>query len=104
MTTGLATLSPHGPLEPMGHSQRRTLPPDLAMALDEAHKRTGASYRAVASAIGIDWSFWRRLTRGERCPSRQVALRICDVLQLDDEIVDRLMAAAVVREGGRVVT
>ena len=103
MTTGPATPPPHGPQQPLDHNRRRTLPADLAAALDDAHRRSGGTYRSVAAAIGIDWSFWRRLTRGERCPSRPVAWRICDVLQVPDDVADQLMAAAVVREGGRVV-
>lgn len=97
------SFQPHGPRGPKDHTSRRTLPPHLADALAQAHETTGGSYRAVAAAIGIDYGYWRRLTRGERCPSREVARQIALVLELDDEVVDALMAVAVVRETGRVV-
>jgi ribosome-binding protein aMBF1 (putative translation factor) len=62
---------------------RKTLPAELASQLADAHRRTGASYRRVAAAIGIDFSYWRRITLGQRCPSVEVAERIIRVLRLD---------------------
>lgn len=73
----------HGP-----HRSRRLLPPDLAAKLADAHQRTGASYRRVAAAIGIDFSYWRRITLGQRCPSTLVAEDIIYVLRLDERDPD----------------
>ena len=78
--------------------RRRTLPPDLAEALAIAHADTGLSYRQVGDQLDLDWSYWRRLTRGERCPSRQVAGRIVDLLDLGDDVAAELLAESVVRE------
>lgn len=103
MTTRPATPTPYGPLKPLGHNPRRTLPADLAAALDDAHRRSGGTYRSVAAVIGIDWGYWRRLTRGERLPSQQVVWRIAEVLDLDDDLAAELLAVSAVRQGGRIV-
>ncbi|MGI8515147.1 MAG: hypothetical protein ACR2NT_08380 [Acidimicrobiia bacterium] len=60
-----------------------------------AHKGTGASYRQVALLIDIDFGYWRRLTMGERCPSRDVAERIIAVLELDNDLATELRDAYV---------
>jgi len=78
--------------------RRRTLPTHLAEALADAHKRSGFSFRGAAGRLGLDWSYWRRLCRGERCPSREVAARIIQTLNLDDDTATELLASAVVRE------
>ena len=86
------TTHTHGP-----HRIRKLLPPELAAQLADAHRHTGASYRRVAAAIGIDYSYWRKLTMGERCPSVEVAERIIRVLRLDDDTTAWLRAEAVER-------
>ena len=78
-----------------GYPPRQHLPPNIAQGLAEAHDRTGASFRRVGRALGIDWSYWRRLTRGERAPSVQVAERIIEVLDLPDDVAGELIEAAV---------
>lgn len=82
----------HGP-----HRTRKLLPPDLAAKLADAHQRTGASYRRVAAAIRIDHSYWRRLTRGDRCPSVEVAEQIIRTLRLDPDTANWLRHEAVER-------
>ena len=92
----------HNP--PMGHSSfpaRRLLPDHLAHVLADAHTSTGGSFRAVARRIGIDHAYWRRLTKGERCPSREVAERIINALDLHHHLAEALMAAAVEKPGSR---
>ena len=70
---------------------RRTLSPPVAVILEQAHRRNGASYRRVAAVLGISYPFWWRLCRGERAPSKRVAFRIIDVLGLDDDTADLLL-------------
>ena len=77
--------------------QRRVLPDDLAHELLLAHRRTGLSYRQIAPYLGIDFSYWRRLCVGERAPSRPVAHKIIQILDLPEDVVDDLLAAAVDR-------
>jgi ribosome-binding protein aMBF1 (putative translation factor) len=83
-----------------GHTayRRRTLPRGLAQALAAAHAASGWSYRQAARRLRIDWSYWRRITRGERCPSRQIAQRIIWTLDLDDDTAQWLLAESVERE------
>ena len=88
----------HGPRQPMGHtpySERQLLPASIAQGLADAHFRTGASYRRVADALGVDWSFWRRLTRGERAPSLETAQRIISLLDLRPGLAEDLLEVAV---------
>lgn len=74
---------------------RHTLPPTVASALLEAHRRTRASYRMVARAVGTDVAHYWRLTRGTRAPSRTLALRLIDVLWLSDDVAQELLDASV---------
>jgi hypothetical protein len=76
---------------------RHTLPPTVASALLEAHRQTGASYRAVARAVGTDVAHYWRLTRGTRAPSRTLAFRLIDVLWLNNEVAQELLEASVDR-------
>jgi cyanate lyase len=78
--------------------RRRTLPRGLAQALAAAHTKTGSSFRVVARRLRLDWGYWRRLTKGERVPSRQVAQKIIQTLDLDDEVAAELLAESVIRE------
>ena len=89
---------PHGPRQPMGHGsypERHLLPVNIAEALADAHLRTGASYRRVARALGLDWSFWHRLTLGQRAPSLETAQRIISLLDLPDDLAEELIEVAV---------
>ncbi len=64
---------------------------------------TGASYRAVATVLGLDHGYWRRLTLGQRLPSQQVVLRIADGLNFSDDLLAELLAVSAVRQDGRIV-
>jgi len=78
---------------------RHTLSPTLATALTEAHHQTGASYRCVATALGITHPYWWRLCRGERAPTTRIAFRIIDTLGLDADKADLLLDECVDRKG-----
>ncbi len=73
----------------------RTLTAPLASALTEAHNQTGGTFRRVAAALGLNHVTWWRLCRGERAPSRGVAFRIIDVLDLDDDTAELLLDESV---------
>ena len=91
--------APYGPQHPVDHTvrKRKLLPPDLAHELLLAHQATGLSYRQIAPYLGVHYSYWRRLTVGERCPSRPVAHRIIQVLDLPEDVIDGLLDEAVDR-------
>ena len=74
---------------------RRKLTRDTAALLARAHRQTGLTYEQAGEMCGIDGSYFRRLTIGERCPSRSVAQRIVFALDLDDETAHRLMSESV---------
>lgn len=74
--------------------QRQTLSPTVAEALLRLHIGTGESYRRIAQTIGLDVAMWWRLTRGQRCPSPEVAERIIDRLELDADTAEELREAA----------
>lgn len=76
---------------------RHRLPSELAQTLALLHAATGMPYGLIAQEIGIDGSYWRRLTLGERCPSRDVAQRIIDTLRLPDDVAQELLEASVDR-------
>ena len=91
-----------GLTHPMGQTEyppRCTLSPGTSALLAEAHGLTGLSYEQIGALCGIDGSYWRRLTIGQRCPSRPVAQRIIQVLDLGHEAADRLLSEAVVGKG-----
>ena len=77
------------------YTPRRTLSPPVAAILEQAHRRTGASYRRVAAALDLSYPFWWRLCRGERAPSKRVAFRIIDMFGLDDDTADLLLDESV---------
>ena len=74
---------------------RRTLSPPVAAIMEQAHRRTGASYRRVAAALDLSYPFWGRLCRGERAPSKRVAFRIIDMFGFDDDTAELLLAESV---------
>jgi cyanate lyase len=86
----------HGP-----HRLRRTLSPAVAQILADAHARTGLPYRPVAAALGIDYSYWRKLTIGQRAPSLRVAFAIIDLFGFDDETAVKLLDESVVKRDSR---
>jgi cyanate lyase len=86
-------------MDQINSSSRRQLTTTTAAVLADAHRATGLTYEQFGSLCGIDGSYWRRLTIGERCPSVPVARQIIDVLDLDPEAADRLLGEAVVGRG-----
>lgn len=78
------------------NSRRKTLSPPLAFALLQAHRRTGCTYKAVASALGLDVAHYWRLLHSQRAPSRATAERIIRGLDLPDDVAEALLAEAVV--------
>ena len=78
---------------------RRTLSAPAAAILEQAHRRTGGSYRQVAAALGLSYPFWWRLCRGERAPSKRVAVHIIDMFGFDEETADMLIAESVDKRG-----
>jgi hypothetical protein len=87
----------HGQRRPKDNavSDRRSLPDEVADGLLAAHQQTGASYRQVAAALNIDVAMWWRICQGTRTPSRPVAQRVVDRLQLDDDLAQALLDASV---------
>ena len=77
------------------YAPRRTLPPDIALALRMALDESQLSYRAAAREIGISHSYLHALTRGTRCPRRRTAEEIIVVLPLDLEAEAHLLREAV---------
>ena len=96
LTDSKRDVGPHGQHVPEDNrvSLRRRLPGHLAGRLLSAHLVTGASYRRVAEVVGIDVAHYWRITRGERCPSPEVAEQIIDVLELNAEVSEALRDAA----------
>jgi transcriptional regulator with XRE-family HTH domain len=80
-----------------GGPARRTLPVWLAARIDQARRQAGLSIRGLARAAGISTGMAHYLTTGARLPSRQVAERIIDVLDLDEEVEEALLEVAAVR-------
>ena len=52
----------------------------------------GLTFSQAGAACGIDGSYFRRLTVGERCPSRSVALKIIFALDLDQATAEQLLS------------
>jgi len=90
--------SPQGPRPTQGQRvwTRHLLPPDLAADLRHAREVKGVSLRVAAKAIGIDAGYLSRLERGLRAPRMSVAVRWARVLDLDEDVAEQLLDAAVV--------
>ena len=71
------------------------LPLGLADALRHARLERRLSLRQAARLARIDHSFLSRLERGLRAPRTGVAVRLARVLELDDDLAEELLAAAV---------
>ncbi len=82
---------------PTTYPPRRTLPAHLATALAVAKVATGLTFRGLEQLSGIDNSYIVKLTKGTRCPSREVAEELIDALGLDDDVALELMEVAVVK-------
>lgn len=79
----------------MAVRQRRTPPPEMAAALRAARQRGAYTLRQVADRAGITDSYLCHLEAGERCPSRTIAGRLADALELDAGERATVEAAAV---------
>ena len=82
-------------MDQIQYPPRRELSSSTAALLAGAHRRTGLTYDQAGEMCGIDGSYFRRLTVGERCPSRSVALRIIFALDLDPATAEQLLAESV---------
>jgi transcriptional regulator with XRE-family HTH domain len=76
------------------HPWRRHLDSDLASALVLARHRARLSQQSVARAAGISRSYLSRLEGGTRVPRSATVVRLDRVLNLDDEVVERLLELA----------
>jgi transcriptional regulator with XRE-family HTH domain len=74
---------------------RHLLPADLAAELRHARHALRLGLREVARAAGISPGYLSRLERAERCPRVPVAVRLARVLDLDDDLTDAFIEAAV---------
>ncbi|MDI5964815.1 helix-turn-helix domain-containing protein [Streptantibioticus silvisoli] len=80
--------------------RERSLPPlGYGAVLNAARHRAGWSLREASRRLGLSYSYVRALEAGERCPSVTVARTLADVLGLDDNERDRLLASAVDNAG-----
>ncbi|WPO69927.1 helix-turn-helix transcriptional regulator [Streptomyces sp. KN37] len=79
--------------------QRRTPPDGLGSMLRAARERAGLGLRHAARRADLSGGYMAHLEEGSRCPSRTVAARLADVLELDDDERAQLYAAAVTDAG-----
>jgi cyanate lyase len=77
---------------------RRHLPPRLAEVVRDAKLGTGMSWREIARRSGVSHPHLVLISQGRRVPSRQIAMRIIAVLNLDDDTAQGLLDEAVQRE------
>ena len=75
--------------------ERHLLPADLAAELRAVRHDRRLGLREVARAAGISAGYLSRLERAERCPRVPVPVRLALVLDLDDDLADALIDAAV---------
>lgn len=75
--------------------QRRTPPADFGPALRQARERAGLGPAETARQASLTPSYLAKLERGTRCPSVTVAGRLADVLDVEDEQRQALLAGAV---------
>lgn len=67
--------------------------------LREARQRARLSVRAAAERAGISAGYLGNLEGGQRCPSRTVAARLTDALELDDRERAVVLAGSVADAG-----
>jgi transcriptional regulator with XRE-family HTH domain len=79
----------------MEDTYRKTLPPDLAKALNLARLENRLTIRDGAKRCGISKSHFGNLIIGKRAPSDRVAIRLIHGLQLDDDLALDLLDHAV---------
>jgi transcriptional regulator with XRE-family HTH domain len=74
---------------------RRVPPPGLGDMLNRARLRAGYRLREAERLLGVTHPYLLRLESGERVPSRAVALRLAELLAMDEDERAELLAAAV---------
>ncbi|WP_034089214.1 helix-turn-helix domain-containing protein [Streptacidiphilus albus] len=75
--------------------QRRTMPAEVGRMPAEARIRTGLRGNEAARLLGISAGYLVDLQTGRRCPSVTIAERLAEVLALEPEEREQLLAAAV---------
>lgn len=82
----------------MEDTYRKTLPTEVADALNLARMKRGLTIRAGADRCGISKSHFGNLVIGKRAPSDRVAMRLIHGLHLDDDVALDLLEQAVMSE------
>jgi len=77
------------------YTDYEVLPLDLADALRYARLERRLTLRQAARLAHIDHSYLSRLERGLRAPRIGTAVRLAQVLDLDDDLAEELLAASV---------
>lgn len=80
--------------------ERRMPPPELGSVLRAARERAGLGARETARRAGLSAGYVTNLEKGARRPSRSVALRLADVLDMG-EGERAVMLAGSVADAGR---
>lgn len=81
------------------YGARRLLPVDLGAAIRAARVRLHLNSAQAAMLAGISAGHMRRIERAEVCPSRAVAVEIVNVLPLEPDVAERLLAVAAADAG-----
>lgn len=79
--------------------ERRTPPPGFGPMLRAARKRVGLGVRETARRAGLSAGYLVNLERGDRSPSRSVAQRLADTLDMDEAERAALLAGSVADAG-----
>ena len=73
---------------------RRHLSPHIASAIRRAKEDSGLSWHQLAVEVGISRAHLNYLGNGKRIPSRVVAKKLIEKLDLDRDVADELLLAA----------
>nr|WP_238427018.1 helix-turn-helix transcriptional regulator [Streptomyces adustus] len=71
----------------------------MGTALRAARERAGLGVRETARRAWVSGGYLSNIEAGDRCPSLWVAERLADVLHLDDDERQQLLAASVTDAG-----
>ena len=80
----------------MENTYRREIGPRLGGEIDAARRRAGLTFREAAQQIGISAGYLCELTKGRRCPSREVTESIILVFPMSAGAAEKLRSVAVV--------
>lgn len=78
--------------------------PEFGRALRAAREQAQISPRRLAAAVGVHWTYWYRMERGERRPKPEVLRRIVRTVGADYEQLARLLDYVPQPVGGYTVT